>query len=416
MADAAVRFRYRAGDGTGAVKQGELEAADRAGVIDRLRRDGLTPISLKPAHAPLVAPWSAPVIGGLAKRLRRRPAPGPARVLFTRQLATLLGASLPVDRALAAIARQGDPGSLSDAAERLRDRLRAGASLADAMAQDGALFPPHYVGLVRAGEAGGTLDTVLAELADSLERAQELEREVASSLQYPVIVLVVAGLSIVVLLVAVVPEFEPLFQSGGGDLPLSTRAVLALSDGLRHSWHALLVAVLVLLLAIDRGRRNARVKMALDRAALSVPLFGGFVAGVETARFARSLGTLLTNGVDLVPSLDLALNTVVNSHVAACLDRVRPALKRGEGLTRPLVASGVVPDQACQLIQIGEESGRLGEMLLTTARLYDQNTRRTTQRLVALLVPAVTIVLGAVVALVVGAILSAILTAYDLPL
>lgn len=407
------RFLYRALDERNEIVEGEMETADRAALVSALRRQGLRPLHTDTAPAVAARTRSG---GRHAKRLFRGRKVGAEDLLhFTRELATLLRAQLPLDQALATIADQADRPGVGQMTRRLRESLRGGASLADAMTGQPERFPAHYIGLVRAGEAGGNLDRIFDNLSETLERAQALEQEVRSALSYPILVLAAAGLSVLILLLGVIPEFEPLFAGAGGELPPSAAIVLAVSKGLRTYWWGLLVLLLLAAWLLRSIRRNAALKARTDRLLLRLPMLGELLRKIEAARFCRTLGALLDNGVDVVPALQMSAKTIANRRLAADIERVAPKLRRGEGLGAPLRESGVLPPLAARLAEIGETSGQLGRMLSTAARIYDEEIRRETARLLSLLAPIVTLVIGLIVFAVIGSILSAILTSYDLP-
>jgi general secretion pathway protein F len=401
------RFTYKSVTPAGEVEKGEIDAPSRDAVIEQLRRQG---------HLPIRAEEES---GGTTRstgiRDRRSRTTGKDILLLTRELATLLSAGLPLDRALATLAGLGGTGALGSMADQVLGRVRSGASLADALEATGSAFPGYYVGMVRAGEAGGTLDQVLFRLADAMELAQATRETVRSALAYPILVLIMAGLSITVLMTAVIPEFRPLFDDAGATLPLSTRIVIGASDAVRdHGW-IMVSAVVLAGVAFRRYIGRPAGRLSWDGALLRTPLVGDLVRKMEAARFCRTLGTLLANGVTLLNALSMVQETVTNRAIAAAVGTIRTHLRRGDGLGGPLRESAVFPQLAAQLIQVGEESGQLDTMLLRVADIYDEETRRTIQRMLALIVPAVTIVLGVVVAFIIGSMLSAILSAYELP-
>jgi len=405
------RFAYRALDAQGELVKGEMESADRASLVETLRDKGYRPLHTEPARARSRS-------GGRRARLfsRRASKMQPGEVtLFTRELATLLAAGLPLDQALSTIAGQAERPGMAATTRALQEAVRGGASFSEALARYPELFPGHYVGLIRAGEAGGTLEKVAGELAESLEHQQAIRQEIRSALNYPILVLVAAGVSIFVLLLAVIPEFEPLFENAGGELPVTASAVLALSQGLRSYWWVLLILLIALLPVLRALRTSARLRAQFDSWLLHLPAIGPLLHKIEAARFCRSLGTLLENGVDVVPALEMSGRTLSNSRLAARIAAVGPRLRRGEGLSQPLGESGVLPELAARLVQTGEASGALARMLMTVARIYEGEIALETRKLVSLLVPVVTLVIGLVVFAVIGAILSAILTSYQLP-
>lgn len=404
------RFSYRAVNSAGETVQGEMEAGDRDSLVRALRDQGYMPVHTEKRTGPARAAAKPAARRGRQGRVTQQ-----GLALFTRELATLLGAGLPVDRALTTLAGQDEAGAMAGVAQHLLEAVRGGAGLADAMARQPGAFPAFYVGLVRAGEAGGTLTEVLTNLADTEERAESLRQDIRSALTYPVLVLIAAGAAIVILLVAVVPEFEPLFANAGNALPWSARAVLAVSDAFRAYWWALPAGVLAVAALAVQARRSPRLRAVRDTWAMRLPGTAPLIRKIEAARFARALGTLLRNGVDAATAIDMAVDTVGNTRLARALGSVASRLRRGEGLAQPLAAANAFPPLATQLMEAGEQSGHLDRMLLTVAGIYDQEVRRDTQRLLQLLVPMVTLLLGVVVAAIMGAILSAILSSYQIP-
>lgn len=403
------RFAYKAVMPSGDVVEGEMEANDQAMVVARLRAQGYTPI-----RADEVAAGGARRAAAGAWLARRRVA-GRDLAVLTRELATLLGAGLPLERCLEILEDLADGPALRRLIGRVLERVRGGAALADAVAAEGDAFPPSYTSTLRAGEAGGALAPALARLADFLERAEALRQSVRSALIYPMILLVMTGLSIVVLLTVVVPQFTPLFEDAGAALPFSTRVLVALGDGLaRYGW-LIALAVAVLAVAARRLARNPEVRERWHGWLLAAPLLGGLIARIEAARFCRTLGTLVANGVPLLAAVAIARQGIGNAALAASVAGVEPALEEGRRLAEPLAEAGAFPRLAAHLIRVGEESGDLAPMLLEAADIYDRETRVALERLMAMLVPVVTIALGVLVAAVIMSILSAILSVYDLP-
>ena len=304
---------------------------------------------------------------------------------------------------------RGLPGQVLDA-------VKGGASLADALASRGDVFPAFYVGMVRAGEAGGSQVMVLERLADMLERSEALKANIRSALLYPLLVLIITGISLVVLLVFVIPEFRPIFEDAGAELPLTTRIVIAFSDfAVEWGW-LLLIGLLAALLGLRRFSVSEAGRMRLDRWLLGAPLLGELVRRIETARFCRSLGTLRANGVTLIDAVGIAAGTLGNRAVSEAARQTIGALAKGEGLSTPMRRTGCFPPLALQLIEVGEESGKLADMLLQVADVYDKEVERSIERLLALLAPLVTILLGFLIAFIIGSILAAILGTYDIAL
>ncbi|MEO0819500.1 MAG: type II secretion system F family protein [Pseudomonadota bacterium] len=405
------RFRYKAlGDG-GEIRSGQLRAESREDAIGRLRRMGVVPLSIEGAGAE-GAGLAARLGGGLRALL---PAPRPQGrdlMLLTRELFIMLSAGVTVDRALAKLDGILRRGALAGVPGALLQKVKGGGSLGDAMATRPDVFPAYYVGMVRAGEAGGALAPVLKRLSDMVGRNEALRAKIRSALTYPLIVLTLTGFSLVILFVYVVPEFRPVFEQAGEDMPAPAAAILAASELLTDHGSALLLGLLAVLLLLRRmqGLGGGR----LDRALLHLPLFGGLVRRIETARFCRTLGTLRANGVPLVDGVAIAAGTLGNRVVAAAARAMADPLARGEGLAGPMQAAGVFPELAVQLVEVGEESGKLQDMLLQVAEVFDEEVEESLQRLLALLTPLMTVLLGGLIAFVIGTILSAILSSYDL--
>lgn len=404
------RYRYKAVSAAGEVLEGEIEAADRQSVIDRLHNQGSTPI-----RADQVTGRSPQSLGRISLGSKRRLG-SESVVLTTRELATLLRAGVPIDRALSILGDIAKDRALQDFLEDVLKSVRGGSTLADALEPHKQSLPAYYIGLVRAGEAGGALESVLARLAESLERAHSLRETVRSAMYYPAFVLVMSVLTLVVLFTLVIPEFRPLFEESASGMPGSMAAVIALSDGLRDYWWVIVLAIVALVLAVRQQTRRPEGRRRLDRLILHLPLLGDLVTKVEVARFARTLGTLLANGVMVLNALAITAETISNRELADAISGLAARLKRGEGLSGPLVELGLFPRLAVQLIQVGEESGQLESMLLRVAEIYDEEVKRTIQRLLALLVPVMTICIGILVAAIIATMLTAILSTYELSL
>jgi general secretion pathway protein F len=410
------RFRYRAVNAAGDLVEGELDGQDETAVVDQLRRQGHLLLAIEPVAAGTRA------VGSAVQRWLRQPLFGHGRVgrrevaMITRQLATMLDAGLTIDQTLRFLVELADREALRRLLADLLERVQGGSTLADACAEHEEVFTRAYVSLVGAGEAGGALNEVLGRLADYLENAERLAEQVKSALVYPIILLVMAGLSIVVLLTVVVPQFTPLFESAGVELPMLTRLVVGAGDLMQHYWWLLLLVLLALWWLGRRQTQHRASRARIDRWLLSVPLLGSLLTRIDTARLARTLGTLLANGVPILNALSIATQTLGNAALREALGETAVAVKEGKGLADPLARSGRFPPLAVRLIAVGERSGHLEAMLLKIADIYDLEVRSTVDRLMSLLVPALTLSLGLVIAAIIGAVLMAILSAYDLPL
>jgi general secretion pathway protein F len=407
MPEALRIFRYRALNRAGENVRGQLAARDRSAAVARLQAQGLVPLSAEAET------------GGSLAQLLRRDVTGSFRLSvkqladFMQELASLVGAGIPAEQALALLAGREAGLKRRRVAEELLRRLRNGASLADAMAAEAKIFPPVALGMVRAGEASGALDSSLTRLADYLRRSADVREAVQSSLVYPAILLATALGSVILILTVVLPQLKPIFAHAHTALPFGTRLVLAASDGLRAYWWALLLGTLVLAFMLRRLLRDPAILAMRDRLLLRIPLLGSGIRRAETARFVRILGALAGANVALPTALALSQAVLVNTVMAEAVAVVAKQLKEGGGLAEPLAASGVFPDLAIQFIRIGEATGRLDEMLLRQADLFDGEVRRQIDRGLALLVPAVTIVMGMLVAGIITSVMTAILSVND---
>jgi len=401
-------YRYQAAAASGELVTGEMDATTQKAVVERLHSLGYVPIRADIASS--AGLFRLPV--ALSQSLTRKNPRGLA--FLTQQLGMMLQAGLSIDRALE-ISQNIVPGKAErDCLRAVLGRVRGGSTFADALAAQNGFFPGFYIGMVRAGEAGGSLDTTLRQLAELLERSRAAREHVKSALAYPLVVLATGCASIAILFGFVIPRFEPLFDGAGASLPTMTRWVLASSDIFHDEWWALAAVTLVLILAARYALRSPAGRQHWHRALLRMPGFGDLVTKIELARFSRTLGTLLRNGVSPLAALAITQGTVSNSVLRAALGTVIESAKEGKGIANPLERTGLVPALAVQLTRVGEETARLDEMLLKIGEIYDEETQRSIERLLALLVPAITIALGIVVAIVMGSIVTAILSVYDL--
>jgi general secretion pathway protein F len=401
------RFEYNALSAAGDIVSGELDGPDAATVIERLHEQSLFPI-----HAVEKRPDRG--IGFSFRLPASRGLPGRDLALFSQQLARLLKANLPLDRALEILVSLAGETRAGDVIRRTLERVRDGAGLAEAMAAQEKAFPQAYVSMIRAGEIGGALQAVLTRVADFLVRTETIRQTIMSALIYPALLVVVAAISVTLVLTVVLAQFEPVFREAGASLPVSTRIVMSLGDGLRDYWCVLLLALAVI--AIGWRLLKGRPAMALrrDRLVLALPIIGDLVGKFEIGRFCRTLGTLLANGVAAPQALALCGGVVGNRIIAAVIETAAARFKEGEGLSTPLARTGRFPSLSVQLIRIGEETGRLEEMLQEVAEIYEQEVQRALERLLALLVPAITIMMGAAIALIIVAVMTAMISINDL--
>ncbi|ASR43544.1 type II secretion system F family protein [Luteimonas sp. TWI1416] len=397
-------YRYKALNTRGEVLDGTMDAASEAEVALRLQEQGHLPVEARPAS-------EARGLGDWRAAFKPKPFSGQRLVQFTQQLATLLHAGQPLDRALTILLDLPEEPEAKRTITELRDAVRGGVSLSTALERQHGTFSRLYVNMVRAGEAGGSLEDTLQRLADYLERARALRGRVVNALIYPAILIVMVGASLMFLLGYVVPQFAAMYDSLDAELPVFTRLVLGVGSFVRDWWIVLLIVPVVAAYAFALKLRDARFRARFDAWLLERRLAGPLAARIETARLARTLGTLLRNGVPLITALGIGRNVLGNLALAADVEAAAAEVKNGVGLSSALARGGRFPRLAIQMVQVGEESGALDAMLMRTADTFDQQTGQSLDRMLAALVPAITMLLALVVMVVILAVLVPI---YDL--
>ncbi|MDG2047020.1 MAG: type II secretion system F family protein [Halioglobus sp.] len=399
-------FSYKALSSQGKALEGTV-VADRIELASReLRLQGLTLLSLEPARTGALGPDEAsPGLGNANS----------GHVLtMTRELAVLLRAGLPIDRALKVMIDMAAELKLRELLEELLSSVKAGKGLSQALLSYPAVFSTFYVNMVRSGEASGHLADVLTRLADYLANAKSVRSSVVSALVYPAILLTVAVLSIVGMLGFVVPQFETLFNDMGDALPMLTRMVISAGDGLvRYGWLLLLLLGMTVYV-VRNWLRSEEGRAKFDESIVQLPFFGAIVFKYEVSRFSRTVGTLLGNGVSLLRALSIAVETVDNTHIKNSLRVLEPAVKRGQRMSMALEETGIFSPLVIQMIRVGEESGSLDQMMTELADVYDDEVQTGVKRSLTLLEPALILIMGGAIAVVIIAILMGIMSVNDL--
>jgi general secretion pathway protein F len=397
-------YRYKALNARGEMLDGQMEAANDAEVVLRLQEQG---------HLPVEARLAAEGSGDGAWRALFKPKPfaGQRLVQFTQQLSTLLGAGQPLDRALTILLELPEDEAARRTIADIRDAVRGGSALSTALERQHGTFGKLYVNMVRAGEAGGSLHETLSRLADYLERSRALKGRVINAMIYPAILLLMVSLSLLFLLGFVVPQFAAMYDSLDAPLPWFSRIVLGTGMFVRDWWIVLLVVPALALWWLDRKLRDAAFRVRFDEWILQRKVAGPLIAKLEVARLARTLGTLLKNGVPLLAALGIGRNVLGNRALAADVDAATEQVRNGAGLAFALGRGKRFPRLALQMIQVGEESGALDAMLLKTADTFEQETSLALDRMLAALVPVVTLLMATIVGVVIMAVLTPI---YDL--
>ncbi|RMV67187.1 proteinral secretion pathway protein F [Pseudomonas caricapapayae] len=387
-------FKYRALDAQGAAQNGTLEARDQEAAIAALQKRGL-----------MVLQVDAAGLGGLRRALGSGLLNGAALVSFTQQLATLLGAGQPLERSLGILLKQPGQPQTRALIERIREQVKAGKPLSVALEEEGSQFSPLYISMVRAGEAGGALESTLRQLSDYLERSQLLRGEVINALIYPAFLVVGVLGSLALLLAYVVPQFVPIFKDLGVPIPLITEVILNLGQFLSDYGLAVLAGVIALIWGMTIRMRDPQRRERRDRRLLGIRVIGPLLQRVEAARLTRTLGTLLINGVALLQALVIARQVCTNRALQAQVEQAAESVKGGGTLASAFGAQPLLPDLALQMIEVGEQAGELDTMLMKVADVFDVEAKRGIDRMLAALVPALTVVMAGMVAVIMLAIM-----------
>lgn len=404
-------FEYIALDARGQETTGTITAATEADAYTQLRRNGLYPTK--------VGEQGKGGVGAGAKRKvektqRKRKAAGkrisgrvPPKVLmlFTRQLATLVDAGLPLLKGLTVLSEQEKNRVMRSAIHTLADSVQTGSTFSESLGQHPKIFNKLYVNMVKAGELGGVLEVVLNRLAEYQEKAQKLKNKIIAAMAYPVIVMVIATLILVFLLAVIVPKFEKIFTDmlGGAQLPGLTRFVIALSDMIGKNLPWLILGVIAIfaiwkVISSTKGGRHV-----IDRMKLSMPIFGPVQQKTAIARFSRTLGTLVHSGVPILQALNITRDTAGNVVISGAIEKVHEAVREGESIVNPLDASKVFPPMVISMVQVGEETGQLPDMLMKIADVYDDEVDTAVAGLTSMLEPLMIVCLAVVVGTIVFA-------------
>jgi general secretion pathway protein F len=415
-------FQYKAVSSAGEVKEGVLEGATHAGVITHLQSLGLIPIRAAEVTADGVLAASATSASASSAAPRKSVFGGRGKVnqtdlaSFTRELATLLRAGLPLDRGLEILIGLAEKKSVSELLSTIRNEVRGGTSLSKAIDKHREVFSRFYINMVKAGEAGGSLGNVMQRLADYMERSAELKESVVSALIYPAILLVVAVASVMILVIFVVPQFKQIFDQSGKALPFATDVVLTTGIFLRKNWPIILAGVMLSIWLFSRSFAKPATRARWDARFLHWPILGNLLGKVEMARFSRSLGTLLQNGVPLLVGLSILKDTLGNAVFRDAVDVVSRDLKEGRGMAKPMMEANVFPKLAVQMIGVGEETGKLDEMLVQVADVYDREVAAAIKRALALIEPVMIVGLALLIGGIIMSILVAMFDLMDIPL
>ncbi|MCA8919692.1 MAG: type II secretion system F family protein [Planctomycetes bacterium] len=398
-------FAYEAINAQGQKETGELEAANRNQAILEIRNAGLKPTKVaqraesaggkKPAKQDDSKPSAK---GG---KIRGK-ASAQQLTDFTAQLAVLIDAGLPVVRSLKVLGRQQKPGPFKHILEDIGESVEQGSSLSEAFGNHPRTFDRLYVNMIKAGEAGGILDTILQRLADFMEKAQRLKKKVIGAMIYPIIVMSVAVMILTGIMIFVIPAFEKMFKEQGMELHWMTAMLIFASRGITSIWGLIFVVVLAVgaagLIAWGRTGTGERIK---DRVKLKMPVFGNIIKKAVTARFTRTLGTLVMAGVPILESLNICKNAMGNVVLGEAIDKVANSIKEGETIAGPLAETGLFDDLVVNMIDVGEETGELDKMLMKVADTFDTYVDIAVESLVSILEPVLIVFMGGAIGFIV---------------
>ncbi|MEI6126174.1 MAG: type II secretion system F family protein [Pseudomonadota bacterium] len=406
-------FTYKASDRIGRIIEGSIEAPDDAAVIGKLRGMGFIPIRIEHASAGK----------GLARSLNFNlkfviPSPfskvsGKDLLSFTQELSTLIKSSLPLDRSLSVIAEITDNEHLKGITQELLKDVRGGKAFSEALAQHPRVFNRLYVNMIKAGEVGGVLDVVLERLLDFLERSQELKGTVMNAMIYPIVLSVVMGIVVAIMLIVVLPRFVGIFDTMHQQIPLPTQILLSFSVIVKKFWWLILGAGLALYAWFQSTIRTEKGKRTWDSFKLKVVFVRSLILKIEVARFSRTLGTLITSGVPLLQSLAIVKEIIGNVVIANSIASIQKAVKEGKGVSLPMRSSGLFPSLAMHMIRVGEETGKMEEMLIRVADTYDRDVQSSVKRFISLLEPMLILVMALFVGFIVLSIVLAIVSIND---
>jgi type IV pilus assembly protein PilC len=418
------RFNYVALDARGQEASGLLEAASSNAAISQLRQAGYFPTSV--IEEAIISPDGKGARGRAATRagatkprakkgivlFQRRKVKSKILMIFTRQLATLIDSGLPLLRSLNVLAKQERDKLMKRTIDKLADSVQSGSTFSDALALHPKIFNDLYVNMVKAGEVGGVLELVLNRLSEFQEKAARIKNKIISAMVYPIIVMTMALGILCFLLVFIVPRFEVIFHDLLGDKPLppATRFVLAASGAMQHHGLILLAAVVVIVVAYNFIGRTRKGRLAIDNFKLRMPLFGNLNRKTAISRFARTLGTLVTSGVPILQALNITRETAGNAAIALAIARVHDSVKEGESIVQPLEVSKVFPPMVVSMVDVGEETGKLPEMLLKIAEIYDDEVDNAVAALTSMLEPIMIVFLAVIVGTIVLALFTPLIS------
>ena len=391
------QFSYKARSSSGAMVESVIDAPDQRLAMDKLKNQKFIVTDIRELK-------SNALLDFLSKLNPLKPSVSAKElVLFSRQFSTLVNAGVPIVQGLTILVNQAETPVFKKVITKIREDIEQGISITDAMRKHPEAFTELYVSMIKAGEVGGILDTILERLSGYLEAAEELKGKVKGALVYPGVISCVAGGVTLFLLIFVIPTFQGIFASFGAELPLPTRILITISELLRQFWYLLIIIPVGGFMGFKRFRKTEKGLLLTDRISLKIPMVGLLLKKVSIAKFSRTLGTLIKSGVPILQALDTVAKTSGNKVIEIAINSAKQSIKEGERMAEPLRKTGVFPPMVIQMISIGEETGNLDTMLNKIADFYDQEVDVMVKGLTSMMEPLIMVGMG----LVVGAIVLA---------
>jgi general secretion pathway protein F len=402
-------YNYEATTRDGTIVNGTLEVANERSAIDRIQEMGYFPIKVNKAvgRESIIARLLSSTQGRITEK---------DIMSFTYQVGVLLDAGFPLERSLSILSDLTEKKKLKDLLKELLSQIRSGKSFSDALSKYPSVFPIFYVNMIKAGEAGGFIEDSITRMATYLENAHGLKSDVRSALIYPAFLCLVGTAAVIMLLTFVVPQFTEIFTDMGETLPLPTVMLLAVSDALIQYWWIFLLLVVGAVVLVRRYIRTEIGRKKWDDLKFRIPVFGNLFKETAVSRFARTLGTLLASGVPLLNAFQIVKGTIGSDKISEVITEVKESARKGRGISEPLRNSDIFPPIAVHMVTVGEETGRLDEMLIKIADRFDIEVRTTVKRMLALMEPALILIMGLVIGFIVISMLLAIFSVNELPL
>lgn len=384
-------YSYTGRDSSGKMVKGRVDAAGEASVVSRLRTMGIAPVSIQQVTGGTGLNRDISMGGLFDKKVTIKDLS-----VMSRQLATMIGAGLPLLKALTILADQSENPKLASTLDEVRGAVEEGSTFSDSLAKHPRIFPPIFVNLVRAGEVGGFLETSLESVAKNYEKEVELKATIKSALTYPVVVLIMALLAVVGMILFIVPVFDDLFKDLGGELPLPTRILVLISQNMVWLGPLVIVGAIVGTIWWRANRHTPKFRAVWEPLLLKMPVFGDLFKKIAIARFTRNFGTMIGSGVPILQALSIIGSTSGNWEVEQAVQSVQDSVRQGRTIAAPLATQPIFPNMVTQMIAVGEDSGALETMLEKIADFYDSEVQSTTEALTSLIEPLMIAFLGVI--------------------